>query len=126
MFDGPVMHVTNDLILTYNPNWHLLHKIRSPILAYIRQLHRHGFAGVHGRMVVDRKQLTQDYWVNYINTTSALAANPEIDKATVARFNSEHKQLLAQKFGDQKLLDVDFQYYVVSGQWKDSLGQSKL
>jgi ubiquinone/menaquinone biosynthesis C-methylase UbiE len=126
MFDGPVMHVTNDLILTYNPNWHLFRKIRSAILAYIRQLHRHGFAGVHGSMVVDRKQLTQDYWVNYINTTSALAANPEIDKATVARFNSAHKQLLAEKFGHQKLLDVDFQYYVVSGQWKDSLGQSKL
>lgn len=126
MFDGPVMHVTNDLILKYNPSWHLFDKISSAILAYIRQLNKHGFAGVHGSMVLDRKKLTQDYWVNYINTTSALAANPEIDKATVARFNKAHKQLLIEKFGEQQLLDVDFQYYVVSGQWKSSLKQSKL
>ena len=124
LFEGPVMHLTRPLIQKYNRNWQrLFDKINSMGLdGYIRQLAVNKFTDINGITVLDRKQLTQAYWAHYINKTSVLTANPKVNKAMVEDFNKAHQGLLAEKFGKNQLLEVDFQYYVVSGQWKDSIG----
>jgi len=60
--------------------------------------------------------MSQAYWVNYVNTWSALAANPLFDEETVARFNQAHRERLEVAFGKDKLLDVDYKYTFVQAQ----------
>ncbi len=114
MFEGKVMYITKGFIRKYNPTWNLIEKVKYLHKnEYIKQL-KQDFSEIDLKVFYKNHKLTQEYWVGYIDTTSAVAANPSFTKEFIQRFNKEHKELLGKEFGKNQLLNIDYRCYIIS------------